>query len=384
MIRNNVKRKLMKSVYFMAVLLMLVVFAACADNEPAGEASWKDMTASGSMDLSYAKEFTVDYYDGGYDLININDGGKILLIPEDGQIPEGLPEDIAVLKKPVNNIYIAASAVMDHFCKLDALDTVSLSGTKAGDWHIDEAKEAMEQGNIAYAGKYNMPDYELITDTDCKLAIESMMITHAPEVKENLEASGIPVLIDRSSYESHPLGRSEWIKLYGLLTGNDDKAESVFNEQAGMLDKIEPIKEEKTVAFFYFTSSGGVSVRKSGDYVAKMIQLAGGKYIFDDLGDTEKANSTEIIQMEEFYAKAKDADYLIYSSTIGSEIYTINELVEKNALLSEFKALKNGDVYCTGKNMYQETAATGQMILDINIMLQDSDDMVYLHRLTDN
>lgn len=383
MIRNNVKRKLMRSVYFMAVLLMLVVFAACADNETAGEASWKDMTASGSMDLSYAKEFTVDYYDGGYDLININDGGKILLIPEDGQIPEGLPEDIAVLEKPVNNIYIAASAVMDHFCKLDALDTVSLSGTKAGDWYIDEAKEAMEQGNIAYAGKYNMPDYELITDTDCNLVIESMMITHAPEVKENLEASGIPVLIDRSSYESHPLGRSEWIKLYGLLTGNDDKAESVFNEQAGMLDKIEPI-EEKTMAFFYFTSSGGVSVRKSGDYVAKMIQLAGGKYIFDDLGDPEKANSTEIIQMEEFYAKAKDADYLIYSSTIGSEIYTINELVEKNALLSEFKALKNGDVYCTGKNMYQETAATGQMILDINIMLQDSDDMVYLHRLTDN
>ncbi len=382
--KNGFRLKLTKSVYFAVMLLILAVFSACASDKPSGAESWNDMAVSGSMELSYAKEFTVEHYEGGYDLININEGGKILLIPEDGKAPEGLPEDIAVLKKPVNNIYIAASAVMDHFCKLGALDTISLSGTKADDWYIDEAKTAMEQGSIAYAGKYNMPDYELITDKECKLAIESMMITHAPEVKENLEASGIPVLVDRSSYESHPLGRSEWIKLYGLLTGNDDKAEEMFNEQAGMLDKVAPIDEQKTVAFFYFSSSGGVSVRKSGDYVAKMIELAGGKYIFDDLGDPEKATSTETIQMEEFYAKAKDADYLIYSSTIDGEIYKIDELLEKNALLSDFKAVKSGNVYCTGKNMYQETSAAGQMIMDINSMLMDNDNMTYLHRLTAN
>ena len=64
-----------------------------------------------------------------------------------------------------------------------------------------------------YAGKYNAPDYELILSKACDLAIESTMISHSPEVKEQLEQLGIPVLVERSSYESHPLGRMEWLKL---------------------------------------------------------------------------------------------------------------------------------------------------------------------------
>ena len=67
----------------------------------------------------------------------------------------------------------------------------------------------MEEGDILYAGKYSAPDYELILDEGCNLAIENTMIYHNPEVKEKLEELGIPVLVERSSYESHPLGRLE-------------------------------------------------------------------------------------------------------------------------------------------------------------------------------
>ena len=60
------------------------------------------------------------------------------------------------------------------------------------------------------------------------------MIYHTPEVKERLEEFGIPVLVERSSYESHPLGRVEWIKLYGVLLG---KEESLTRLQAA-IDKL--------------------------------------------------------------------------------------------------------------------------------------------------
>lgn len=62
------------------------------------------------------------------------------------------------------------------------------------------------------------------------------------------------------------------------------------------------------MAFFYITTNGEANVRKSADYLqqAKMIELAGGSYIFDDLGDEEEATSTVSLQMEEFYAGAKD------------------------------------------------------------------------------
>jgi len=270
----------------------------------------------------------------------------------------------------------------------------------------DKAKAAMELGQIIYAGKYNMPDYELILDSGCELAIESMMISHSPEVKENLESSGIPVMIDRSSYESHPLGRSEWIKLYGLLTGYEDKADEFFRQQVEMAESVllddmdengnkssdgmssvevgnagEFEVQGKTVAFFYITSSGGVNVRKSGDYVSKMIELAGGKYIFDNLGDPETATATEVIQMEEFYAAAKEADYLIYNSTIDGELRSIDDLLEKSSLLADFKAVKQGNVFCTSKNMYQETSETGRMILDMNKMLCGDEDIEFLYKL---
>lgn len=70
---------------------------------------------------------------------------------------------------------------------------------------------------------------------------------------------------------------------------------------------------EKQWHFSPLNSNGYVTVRKSGDYISKMIELAGGKYIFQDLGD-DNALSTMNMQMEEFYAGAKECDYIIYNS----------------------------------------------------------------------
>ena len=107
------------------------------------------------------------------------------------------------------------------------------------------------------------------------------MIHHNPEVEEKLEQFGIPVMVERSSYESHPLGRTEWIKLYAVLLGKEDVAEKAFKEQTDKLDKVLTSDDKdkgKTVAFFYINSTGAVNVRKNGDYVSNMIELAGGKH----------------------------------------------------------------------------------------------------------
>ncbi len=85
---------------------------------------------------------------------------------------------------------------------------------------------------MEYAGKYSAPDYERIVDKSCSLAIESTMIYHCPQVKEQLENLGVPVLVERSSYEADPLGRMEWIKLYGVLTGKEQLAEELFEKRS--------------------------------------------------------------------------------------------------------------------------------------------------------
>lgn len=243
----------------------------------------------------------------------------------------------------------------------------------------------MEQGGMRYAGKYSAPDYELILSEGCDLAIESTMITHSPQVKEQLERFGIPVLVERSSYESHPLGRMEWIKLYGLLLGKTDEAAAFFEEQTADLPDLSGTQgEKKRVAFFSVNSRGIVTVRKSGDYVSKMIELAGGEYVFSDLGD-DNALSTMNMEMEAFYSGARDADIIIYNSTIEGELHSLEELLEKSELLADFRAVREGHVYCVGQNLFQESTGLGALIRDMNrIFTEDfvsEDALTYLYPL---
>ncbi len=375
-----------KTVKYLLLFSMMLLFA-CTFSVQAKEASSVSVLEyERSMELSYAEEFSVDYYKGGYALITIADSDKFLIVPEGKEAPENREENIAVLKQPLNNIYLVATSAMDFFVSLDGLESIRLSGTNENGWYIEEAKKALKDGSILFAGKYNAPDYELILGENCSLAVESTMIYHTPEVKEKLEQFKIPVLVERSSYESHPLGRTEWIKLYGVLLGKEEEAERLFKEQEERMETVLSEKNTgKTVAFFYITTNGLANVRKSNDYVSKMIELAGGKYIFENLGENDNALSTVNMQMEEFYAKAKDADYIIYNSAIDGELQTMEQLLEKSNLLKDFKAVKNGNVWCTGKNLFQESTGLGVMIEDIHKMLNSEGDslteLTYMHRL---
>ena len=250
---------------------------------------------------------------------------------------------------------------------LDALDSVAFSGTKAEGWYLPAVQQAMEEGKIAYAGKYSAPDYETILAADCGLAIENTMIYHTPEVKEQLEKFGVPVLVERSSYESGPLARMEWVKLYGILLGKTNEAERVF---ADAEQRIAPLADEaptgKTVAFFSITSNNLATVRKGGDYVAEMIKMAGGSYAFADLTDSGNNLATVNISLEDFYAGAKDADVLIYNSTIEGELRSIDELIAKCPMLADFKAVQSGNVWCTAQSLFQQSMELPDLILDMN------------------
>ena len=348
-----------------------------------------------SMRLFHADQFSVDYYEGGYKYISVRDTGDFLLIPEGGELP-ALPADEAspeytVLVQPLDSIYLAATSAMDFFDCLQELDRVTLSCEEPGEWDSDGANRAMEEGRMVYAGKYSAPDYEKIVSLGCDLALESTMIYHKPEVKEMLEKFGIPVLVEHSSYETDPLGRSEWIRFYGALLNREEKADELFDEMeekvrrvlgqtSGVGDLPEEHPPEKRVAFFNINQQGLVTVRKAKDYVPAMIELAGGSYIFPDLGaEEENALSTVNLQMEEFYAGAKDADYLIYNSTIAGAIHSVDELLDKGPVLKDFRAVQEGNVWCTTQSLFQKPTGLADLIVDISRMLSGDRDGEYVY-----
>ena len=76
-------------------------------------------------------------------------------------------------------------------------------------------------------------------------------------------------------------------------------------------------------------------------------------------------------------ADEKDADILIYNGTIEGELISIDELVQKNSLFADFKAVKSGQVYTTGSNFYQQTSGTCDFIEDLNKVLNGETDAEY-------
>ena len=388
-----------KMAYFGMLLLAAVMLAACgagavgiqekeAVTFDIPDTIGRSLTWKSSLELDYAAGFAVDYYtcdktDCPYKLLSVAQEAQYLVIPQGEKAPEDVPDDIVIVKSP-QKIYLVASQVMDMFTALGAMERLRFSALDADSWYIREAKEHMADGSLLYAGKYSAPDYELILEEGCDLAIENTMIYHTPQVKEKLESFGIPVIVDRSSYEEHPLGRTEWVKLYGALTNREKEAEQAFLEQVDTYRAVAAKEREDapTVAFFYIAENGSVKVRKSKDYLPKMIEMAGGRYLFEHLGEEEEsASSTVNMQMEEFYAAAKDADYFIYNSTIEGELKNVQDLLDKSELLAQCKAVREGNVYCTSQNLYQSTMELGTIISDINRMLTDADGMTYIYPL---
>lgn len=341
----------------------LLLLAGCTGS---GSTAAPTLTVESSYPLQYAKQFTVDECTGRYELITIADS-QYLVVPQGAAVPEDLPQGTTVLQQPIENIYLVSTSAMDPIISLGALDSIALSGTKADGWYLPEAKAAMQAGQIAYAGKYSAPDYETILASGCGLAIENTMIYHTPEVKEQLEKFGIPVLVERSSYETDPLARMEWVKLYGILLGKQQEAEQLFDTQ---VQRVAPLENQqptgKTVAFFSITSNNLATVRKGSDYVARMIEMAGGSYVFADLTDNGNNLATINLSLEDFYAGAKDADVLLYNSTIEGSIASTEQLVEKCPLLAQFKAVQNGNVWCTAQSLFQQSMELPDLILDMN------------------
>lgn len=343
------------------------------------------------LEIQYANGFTIDLIDNDYYLIT-SGNQRILIVPEGKDVPDWAEfykgnneEEFIILNQPLNNIYVAATSVPDMIDCLGKLDNISYTSTTYEDWALDSMRDAIEGLAIEYVGKYRAPDYEVLLANGCSLAIESTMIYHSPEVSEKLNALGIPVIVETSSYENDPLGRLEWIKVYGALLNCYDESVTIFNNKVSsvndLYNKATTTDNKKTIAFFYINSNGSVVVRKPGDYVTKMIDMAGGEYIIKSLPKEDNALSTMNMQMEAFYAEAINADIIIYNSTIDGEINSIEELIKKSELLKDFKAVKNGNVWCSGKNMFQQSSATAEMIDDLNKLLNDENELEYFHKL---
>ncbi len=263
------------------------------------------------------------------------------------------------------------ASAADSKDKLSGIKNIKFTSTKKEDWHLDYVLKSFENKNLEYIGKYSSPDFEELLTAQVALAVESTMITHAPKIKEKLEALGIVVFVDKSSYEESPLARLEWIKVYGILQGKFEEACRFFNEEEKKIISIKTSSEGKgkNLAFFSVNMNGTVMFRQRGDYIDKMIGDAGASCLFPETKKNQSAFTN--ISFESFYLLARDADYLIYNGSINSPLKSLDELLEKNNMFKDFKAVKNKCVWRVGPSFYQATDQTSQIMQEFAAIFSD-------------
>ena len=125
-----------------------------------------------SMELEYAKLFSVDYYKGGYKLITITNRdedtaivskqSKLLLVPEGMSTPSGIDSDTVVLNAPVTNMLVSSTPVTSLMNASNCLSGISQVTYDKKSWYIDAVKQAFDDGKLTYVGDYKAPDYETI------------------------------------------------------------------------------------------------------------------------------------------------------------------------------------------------------------------------------
>ena len=114
------------------------------------------------MALVRATQFTLDAYDGGYRLASLANGDRFLVVPEGADVPGGLPGDVAVVRRPLESVYLVSTGMICLVDAIGALDAVGVSSVRAEDSPSADFAARLEDGTIAYGGIYRAPDYELI------------------------------------------------------------------------------------------------------------------------------------------------------------------------------------------------------------------------------
>jgi len=381
---DRMKKTLKCSVALLLAALILAAAAGCSSSPelgaslPAVEGAVFGEAADGRLvfdreeKLEYATEFRLWHYEGGYKEFTVSSAPdkKYLIVPENKGLPKDLEEGTVVLKQPLSRICFNSSSLVSLVDAIGGLDRIATVGSKIDTWYIDNVVAKMRSGGIKFSGSFRTPDFEMLTGEGIQLVIDTTMLANHPEITAKYDELNIPYFMESSAREGHPLGRVEWVKLLGALLGLEDEARAYFKEQ---VDRVSAVtareKTGKTVAMFYLsTDAQQVYPRNGGDYMAKMIGLAGGTYIMADI-EPDKPGGTAMT-LEDVYSRCVDADYLFYIN-FSFSFRSLEEMVETLPLLADFKAVKEGRVYITSPSFTQSTAAIGEIIEDMNAVLRD-------------
>ena len=305
--------------------------------------------------IRYAQGFIVHHFDG-YTAVEVRDPWdstrllqRYLLVDRDRPVPENLPKG-TVVQVPAQNVVVYTSV---HAAIIDQLgETGRIIGVCEPRYMDTPAiREGLKAGRIADMGEATAPNVEMMIDKGAELVIVSPFQNSGYGPVEKL---GIPIIEGADYMESLPLGRTEWIRFYGMLFGKEALADSIFRQtEKSYLDLKQLVTADMPRPTVISEKKFGASwFMPAGDsYIANMYADAGADYVFKELPG---AGSTPLA-FETVLDRAIHADMWLIKYN-QSEDMTYGDLRAEYAPYENFDAFKNRRIYScnTGLVPYYE------------------------------
>lgn len=352
-IELNDNLKIEKKIAYLSIeLLNEILDARTIFNEEEKKVEIKE-----EVPLQYAEGFNIKYLKGGLKKVEDGDGRTLILVPKGKEVPEKYKDEI-VVNTPLERVALGSTVFACDVISIGELDSVVGVSGEAKTWKIKEVKDKIESGEIAITGGWRAPDYELIYSLKPDVIFLTGGPSGSPEIMEKLEELGIKYVAGASYTEIHPLGRMEWMKLMSAFYDKEDVAEKYFDNAVKNVNEIQEkfASVEKPTVAWARISKGQVSVALSESYPAKMIEIAGGDYVFKD---TELEGKK--ISIEEFYDKAKDADVFVWE-TMGPAPASLEAMIEETPSLADFKSVQEKNVWRLDDDYWQSIDKTDVII----------------------
>ncbi len=330
----------MKPFFFKFIFLFTALLLnSCKKNNAissAGESNEKN-------EIHYAKGFEL-YKRKGYSLLKITHPWPgnatsltYILKEKNGIIPDSLSQ-FTTISVPIKSVVVTSTT------HIPALELLGVENTLIGFPNTDfisspKTRKRIDSGKIKEVGTNETLNTEILIDMAPEVIVSFGLNNNNPTL-DNLQKSGLKVLINGDWNEQSPLGKAEWIKFFGALYGLGTKANLVFStiekEYQSTLTLTQKTKHKPTVL------SGAMYqdqwyVPQGESWMAIFLKEAQSNYLWSNT----KGTGSLYLPFEAILEKAQKAQFWIAPGDFSS----LKEMNDSNPHYAKFEAFKNKKVY---------------------------------------
>lgn len=351
----------------LAAMALIAAAAGCSKKNPSEGTAAVGKPSASPLVLE-AEHFDIEVLDGEIRLLTDYDGRTLLLVPDGTDRAEaarileasGRRAD-AVVGIPVKRAFFTSAtqvALLDALGDASLWDSVAAVTVPEADWTIEAVASRLRDGRTAYIEQsaYGTLDIEAVIALRPDIVFAGPSASGMADTAALFDAARLPYAVVGEWLEAESTARFEWLKFIAAFYGRDALADAAYSRVRADMEALAsrlaaiPAAERPLVAYGHIYE-GAAYTQGGASATAREFERAGARYFLD----ADSGAGTVRLTAEDFFARARDADILMYVSLLP-HTPTVNALLGDSPLFAEFKSVREGRVYVLAAGYYMNDA----------------------------